>query len=432
MRMARTIGFSALAACVLLVPVAGYGAGFALFEHGARAVGLGGAFGATADDPTAIYFNPAGIAFLQGTQFAVGVEPITESATFSGANPYPGQGYSVDMKKQIFLPPHAYLTGELTPDLHWGIGAFAPFGLGTWWPSDYAGKYITKRVDLKTYNINPTLSYKVTENLALAVGVDYYYSALDLTRSLGAINPYTQQLSEIGQVHLYTDYKGGFGWNVGLLGKLDGGFSIGATYRSNVKIDYTGKASFIQFTTGHPDFDAIVATQVPFGSKPTAKTSIKYPDEVRVALAWHGAKLGVEADVVRQGWSSFKNLPIDLVGYPALSETRPENYKDSNCYRLGVEYKASPALAWQFGVLEDKTPVPTESVSPLLPDADRKGASVGASFSLSPKTRLDVSYMYLPFKERNTTEGTVHNSDNYEGTYKTKANLVGITVVHQF
>jgi long-chain fatty acid transport protein len=429
MRMSRRIGLSALAGCLLLVPAVSHGAGFALFEHSARAVALGGAFGATADDPSAIYFNPAGIAFLQGTQFAGGVYFITESSTFNGANPYPGQGYTVDMKKQIFYPPHLYLTGELTPELHWGIGVFAPFGLGTWWPNDYAGKYITKRVDLKVFDVNPTLSYKVTDHLALAAGVDYFYSALDLTRSIGAINPYTQQAAEVGQVHLYTKWKGGFGWNVGLLGKLDGGFSVGATYRSNVKLNYTGNASFTQFSTGYPDFDAIVATQVPFGKKPSATTSIKYPDEVRFALAWHGSAVGIEADVVRSGWSSFKDLPIELTGYPQLSEVRPENYKDSNCYRLGLEYKVSPTWAWQVGVLYDKSPVPTESVSPLLPDADREGASVGASYAFSPNTRLDVSYFYLKFKTRDT--GGI-NYDNYEGTYKTTANLFGFTVVHRF
>ena len=55
MRMARRIGLPVLVAFLLLAPTSSFGAGFALFEHGARAVGLGGAFGATADDPTAIY-----------------------------------------------------------------------------------------------------------------------------------------------------------------------------------------------------------------------------------------------------------------------------------------------------------------------------------------------------------------------------------------
>jgi long-chain fatty acid transport protein len=428
MRKARVIWLSALAVC-LLAPASSFGAGFALFEHGARAIALGGAFGATADDPTAIYYNPAGLAFQSGTEYAVGVYFITETAKFHGDNPYPGDDYSVEMKKQIFYPVHLYLAGQLTPNLHWGVGVFNPFGLGTWWPSDYAGKYLSKRVDLRVFDINPTLAYRLSDNLAVAAGVDYFYSNLDLTRSIGVMNPYTQQLAEVGQVHLYTDFKGGWGWNAALMAKLGGGLSFGASYRSNVEIKYKGKASFLQFATGYSDFDAIVATEVPFGTQPEGETKIKYPDEVRLALAWHGQKWGIEGDWVRMGWSSFKDLPITLPDYPLLSETRPENYEDSDTYRLGIEYKASPDLWWQIGGLVDRTPVPTESVSPLLPDAERKGFSVGASFGLTPNTRLDVSYFYLKFKDRST--GGI-NPDGYEGTYKTTANLFGFTLVHRF
>jgi long-chain fatty acid transport protein len=431
MRKARFLGLSALAACLLLAPASSFGAGFALFEHGARAVALGGAFGATADDPTALYYNPAGIAFQNGTSFAVGAYFITESSTFSGDNPYPGAGYSVDMKKQIFYPPHAYITGELTKDLHWGIGMFAPFGLGTWWPNDYAGKYISKRVDLKVFDINPNLSYKLSDNFAVAVGVDYFYSNLNLTRSIGVVNPYTQQVAEVGQVHMYTDFTGGFGWNAALLAKLEGGVSVGASYRSKVKINYTGNASFLQFPSGYADFDAIVATQVPFGKQPTAKTGVDYPSEARLALAWHGSKVGIEGDVVKQGWSSFKDLPITLPDYPLLSSVRYEGYKDCYAYRLGFEYKSSPEWAFQLGVLYDKTPVPTESVSPLLPDADRKGISIGTTFALSPKTDLQIGYLYLRFSDRSTL-GVNPNPDGYEGTYKTTANLLGFTLVHRF
>ncbi len=431
MREARVIWLLAVAACLLLTPASGFGAGFALFEHGARGVALGGAFGATADDASAIYYNPAGLGFQTGTQFAGGVYFITESVTFSGSNPYPGQGYSVDMKKQIFFPVHLYMEGDLAPNLRWGVGVFTPFGLGTWWPNDYAGKYISKRVDLRVFDINPNLAFKLSDNLSLAVGVDYFYSNLDLTKSLSsqAVNPYTQQVAEIGQVHLFTDFKGGWGWNAALLAKLGGGFSFGAGYRSNVEISYEGKASFLQFSTGNPDFDAIVATQVPFGKEPRATTKIKFPDEVRLGLAWHGQKWGIEGDWVRMGWSSFKDLPITLPDYPLLSSVRYEGYQDSNTYRLGIEYKASPDLWWQIGALLDRTPEPTRAVSPLLPDAERKGASIGASFGLTQKTRLDVSYLYLKFKDRST--GGV-NDDAYEGTYKTTANLFGFTVVHTF
>jgi hypothetical protein len=67
--------------------------------------------------------------------------------------------------------------------------------------------------------------------------------------------------------------------------------------------------------------------------------------------------------------------------------------------------------------------------SPLLPDADRKGISLGASIALSAKTRLDISYLYLRFSDRSTEGG---DPDGYNGTYKTTANLLGFTLVHTF
>ncbi len=410
---------------VSLVPVLASGAGFALFEHGARAVALGGAFGATADDPSALYYNPAGIAFLDGTQAAFGAYFITESSTFNGANTFPGQGYSVDMKKQIFYPPHLYVTGHPGGSVAWGIGVYAPFGLGTWWPSDYAGKFISKRVDLKVFNLNPNVAFKLSDNAAFAVGADYYYSSLSLTKSLGVINPYTQDVAEVGQVHLKADFTGAWGWNAAFLGKLGGGWSLGASYRSAVKTEYNGNASFIQFPTGNADFDQILDAQIPFGQKPTAKTAIHYPWEGRVGLAWHGQAVGIEADVVRQGWSSFYSLPILLPDYPMLSSVRPEQYKNSNTYRLGIEYRTSPKFSWLFGLLYDETPVPTGSVSPLLPDSTRRGISAGFSWMVGPRTQFDVGYLHLPFGKR-STQG--QDQDNFNGNYNTRAELLGFTL----
>ena len=77
------------AGAVLLVPALVFGNGFALFEHGARGVAMGGAFCAIADDATAGYYNPAGLAFLEGTQAAAGAFLITESSVFEGDNPFP-------------------------------------------------------------------------------------------------------------------------------------------------------------------------------------------------------------------------------------------------------------------------------------------------------------------------------------------------------
>jgi long-chain fatty acid transport protein len=419
------------AAATVLVPALALGAGFALYENSARAVGMAGAFGATADEPSAAYYNPAGLAFLDGFQIQGGFFLIKETSKFYGANPYPGEGYTVKMENQIFFPLHLFATGPLAENLRWGVAVYSPFGLGTWWPDEYAGKFLSKRVDLKLFNVNPNLAYKLSDNFAVAVGFDYYLSKLSLTKSLPYMNPYTQTVAEIGQVHLFTDdFKTGTGWNAGFLAKLGAGFSLAATYRSEVKIKYDGaRASFIQFPTGYADFDAIIAGALPFGEKVTGETEIKYPKEVRYALAWHNDRWTIEGDMVRVGWKSFQRLPITLYDYPQLSSVAEEGYKDANTYRLGAEYRSSDRWAWQLGVLKDETPQPAFSVSPLLPDADRWGYSVGVAWNVSPQLRLEASWLHLPFKDR-STEG--ENLDNYNGEYKTTADLVGFGLVYKF
>jgi long-chain fatty acid transport protein len=418
-----------LLAVVGLVPGTVLGAGFALFEHGARAVAMGGAFGAIADDVTAGYFNPAGLAFQKGTQVAMGGFMIQFGSDFKGANPYPGAGYTAKQEDQIHTPAYLYAAGDLTNELRWNISVNTPFGLGTWWADDFAGRYITKRTDLKVVNFNPNLAYRVGDVLAFGLGVDMYMAKVDLTKSIGVINPYTQTVAEVGQAHVYAKQQMGWGWNAGVLAKLQGGFSLGLTYRSTVKVDMKGETSFVQFATGHADFDQIIATQIPFNKNPKTTTSITFPSEYRVALAWQGEKWTAELDWQRQGWDTFKNLPITIEGYAALSSVRPENYQNSDCYRLGFEWKKSAKVSFQFGGLYDKSPVPDTSVSPMLPDADRRGISAGFSYAFTGKTRLDVGYLHLMFPER-STKGL--DGDNFNGKYQNRAELLGFTLSHSF
>ena len=196
-----------------------------------------------------------------------------------------------------------------------------------------------------------------------------------------------------------------------------------------MKVDYEGEASFIQFATGYADFDAIVASQIPFGQQPTGKTTIDYPSETRLGLAWHGQKWGVEADAREDGLEQLRGAADHAARLPCALVGARRELRGLHTYRLGIEYKHSPKISWQFGGLYDPTPVPIESVSPLLPDADRWGVSLGATIALSVKTELQIGYLYLKFKDR-STEGV--DPDGYDGTYKTTANLLGFTLVHRF
>lgn len=104
-----------------------YSNGFQINEQGAKALGMGGAFVAQADDPSAVYFNPAGITQLEKFQFSIGISPITPSATFKSDQ----TGKDTDAKKQTFYIPNFYATLKMTDSLSFGLGAFSNFGLAT-------------------------------------------------------------------------------------------------------------------------------------------------------------------------------------------------------------------------------------------------------------------------------------------------------------
>jgi len=422
------------AAVLLLVPSLTWGAGFAIFEHGNRAMAMGGAFTAVADDPSAIYWNPAGLAFQDnhGKKFELmaGATFITASQDFYGQDPFPGKGYTSTQKDQIFYPPHVHFVWHINDRFTLGVGTFTPFGLGTWWPANFAGRFISKRVDLRTFDVTPNLAIKLSDWLAVSVGVDYFVGQIDLTTGIGAINPFTQQLADIGQVHMYTDgmSNDAWGYNASIFAKLSDHWTAGVLYRSTVDLDYDGYGSFSQFATGFPEYDAAVAGLLPFGQKIPLKTKIKYPDFWSIGFAWTGEKWTFSMQYNRQGWSTFDSLPITFPTHPELSEVVKEGYEDSNQYRIGFEYRASKTWAFQGGVLYDETPQPPASMSPLLGDGNRNGISFGVSW-IHDTWRLDIGDLYLFVQDRSTNG---RSFDGYDGRYQTSANLIGASVTVSF
>src|SRR5512134_574993 len=106
--------------------------GFRLPEAGAKAMGMGFAFTAQADDPSAIYFNPAGIVQLEGQNVKVGVTYVKENGgEFTGVTPLTGGVTQSETQKDLdFYIPNLFWTRKASPKLAYGVGVFAPFGLG--------------------------------------------------------------------------------------------------------------------------------------------------------------------------------------------------------------------------------------------------------------------------------------------------------------
>jgi len=415
-----------LAVCVALVwTSAAFASGFQINEHGAKAMGMGGAFVAQASDPSAIFFNPAGIGFLQGFRASLGATLIMPTTTHTS----PG-GVATDMESQIFYPPNAYVTYGLPSGWSFGLGFFAPYGLGTEWPTDWSGQRLAVKADLQSFYINPVVAYHPTENLSIGVGFSYIFSNVSLTRRVNLptvpVNPTD------GTVELDAD---GTSWDfsVGILYKPAKVWSIGASYRHSAEVDYEGTATFSNMPT----------LTTPIGSIPLApyfpggigKTMIQLPNQ-----GWLGVAVTpvdpftLEADFQWTRWSTYESLAIDMpvgpvfppAGRPLQGPTTSvKDWYDVFIARLGGEYRWEK-VALRLGVIYDFSPQPARTVEPLLPDADRWEGTIGLGFNLSKNLAVDVAYQYILFNDRTVTTPPTE----FPGTYESTANLFGLSLTY--
>src|SRR5260370_1159750 len=384
---------------------------------------MGGAFAATADDPTAIFYNVAGLAQQRHFAFSEGGTIINFANEFTGDPNDPiTSGTKAQYRSHTFFPPNGYVIMPIGQNLTFGVGLFTPFGLRTNWQEPYVGRYISRDANVKTLSVEPALAWQTSDGrFALGGGAEYRRSHISLNRNNLAYNPFNQRIADVANAYLTSKWDNAWGWNVGVLFKPNSNWRIGASYRAEMTIDYKGDAKFTQILTGNPIFDALVAQGLPPNQPIT--TSINFPGTAIVGLAHTNGTWDVEGDITRTTWSRFKTLDIAFPQQPALNLTRPQNWKDTYSYRLGTNHRASSNWDVRFGVLYDKNPQPTEGVGPLLPDADRLGATFGVGYHHGTLV-LDATEFALHFKRR-STDGI--NLDAFNGTYRTDANLLTIT-----
>jgi long-chain fatty acid transport protein len=288
------------------------GAGFSIFEQGAKAMGMAGAFTAQADDGSAMFHNIAGIAFTEDTLIQGGLTVIAVKGTqFQGFDPFPGSSASSEMNDLTFFPLHGYYLKRLNKSLTFGLGANSPFGLATQWldNDNFSGRFISLRAELITLDINAGLGWKVNDNFSLGLGAIVRFSQLELLRRVPVINPATFTATDSASALLESDLEQGFGWNAGLLHKVNNRFSWGFTYHSEIEVEYDGDAQFTQIATGNPVLDALVAGNIPFGQEVPISTAIDFPDQAILGVAIGLTnRLLVEVDYGWTGWSSFDQL----------------------------------------------------------------------------------------------------------------------------
>lgn len=406
-----------------------HAAGFALIEQNAS--GLGNAYAgqaASAQDASTIFFNPAGMGLLPDSQLVVAGNLIKPSAEFQngGSTAAPFQttlGDNGGDAGDLGFVPNLYYVHPVNDKLALGIGVNAPFGLKTEYDQTWMGRFQAVTSEVKTINVNPSLSYKLNDTVLLGVGLNAQYIDAKLTNMVnysalagGALGNNLQGLAKVKG----DDY--GWGYNLGALFNL-GDTRIGITYRSEIDYKLEGNVSFANVPAPMAANPLLQAGPV------TAEVTL--PASASLSL-FHKLNPGVEllADISWTGWSSFDALTVRRTSGSVVSSTT-ENWQDSWRYSLGVTWHQNAAWTWRVGVAYDETPVEDAYRTPRIPDNSRTWVALGGQYRLSGQSALDFGYAYL-FVGDASINSAVAGAGRLQGSYDNSVNILSAQYTYTF
>jgi long-chain fatty acid transport protein len=383
------------------------GAGFALIEQNAS--GLGNAYAgqaAVAEDASTIFFNPAGLTYVEGRQVVAAGHLIMPSAEFSDAGSTLAiRGDGGDAGVTAFVP-NFYYAMDVTPDLKFGLGVNAPFGLTTEYDDTWAGQVQAIKSDLKTVNVNPALGWRVNDRLSLGFGLNWQYIEAELTQGTGAaVNP--------PEARMEGD-DASWGWNIGVLWDIDGFNRLGIAYRAAIDHSLEGKLKT------PPGRHAGICRRRDAGQR--------VPQLLAPTLAGLGVARRPDLDRVEQLRETRCRQEI------GRCRAQPHSRDVGKRVALfpGPDLSPQPGmdLALRPGLRRNPR-CPTRPIArPGFPTPIACGSQWAASTRFSPKAAVDFGYAQLFVKDAHIVH--VNNGTLLRGNYDSRIDILGAQYTHSF
>jgi len=384
------------AGSILVYSLAAGGAAEAADAFGIRAqstyfTGLANAGAAAGGDVSSVLWNSAATAVAPGfnssssyTAYVVTLDQRATDGLFVDA----GLPVTADSGTNTVAASSVY-TYQINDQFYAGLALNAPFGIVTKPDRYWAGSPFASTERVFSFDINPTLAYKVTPTLSVGVGVQALYYQVRLAQGS---NPLA--LNTPANAFRADDW--GIGATAGVLWEAVPGTFVGLGYRSSVSLDLEGS-----FRGYAPYLDPTGANLI----YTRAKLSQTLPDQVTASLR-HTVSPGflLLGTVQWENWSRFGDHAITS---PLGTVNRINfNYRDSWSVSVGAEYQYSPDITVRAGVAYDVAPITDFERDSAVPDSNDVVVSVGGSYRWSDSIRVDVAYAHVFFEDANWCIGS--------------------------
>ena len=402
-----TLKLAAAATLSAALSSAAVAGGFMLTEQ--SVAGLGRAYagaGIVGDDLSAVWYNPAGMSLLSGTAVQMGavvadldLEVTTNrSATFDNGR----NGTKENGRKHGVPIPNMYLVHQIKDDMWFGLGITVPFGMATEYDNNWAAADKGMNAEVKVFDINPNVAFKLTDTLSFGAGVSLQYVTAQFESRSGrdALNV---------RARLNAD---GWAWggNFGFMWQPTETVRVGLAYRSQVNHKADGDLK-TEVSSGSRLIDSFKSND--------GHAEMSAPHVITLTGTWKATEdLRLSALARWTNWSSFKDLPIsgtslyratataqyvathngmgDLVSNPSNKTAPTYNWKDSWLFTVGADYDINEQVTVRGGVGYEISPVDDDKYrSATIPDTDRLWLSLGATWHASKNLQGDFGIAYL-------------------------------------
>ena len=445
------------------------GTGFQINENSASSLGNAFAGGAAfTDDVSAMWWNPAALSYFPRAQGAAALHIITPSIKFNNSaslpaanQPLGGDGGNAGGTNFV---PNLYVSVPINPQLTFGLGVNAPFGLVTEYDDGWLGRYQALKSEIKTINVNPALSWRVTPQFAIGVGVNYQYLDATFTQNVnysGALltaaagppvnaTPGSPTFNAIALATPGLDSKlsvtgddSAWGWNIGLAWDVTPQFRLAAGYRSEMKYDVTGNADFsnptVSLPPGTPPTLAATIGALSAGINNLRlydrgiTSDVTIPQIANFSVHWQlDPQWELMADAQWTGWSSIPELKFVPTDGSSLGAV-PLNWDDTWKIAVGTSYRYNNQWKARFGVAFDQTPV-TNDPTVRLPDSDRWWLAIGGEYKWTPNWKFDAGFVYI-FADSpsfNQNQGSTAANGLVNGSYDVSTTIFSLQATYTF
>ena len=394
--------------------------GFDTGPQGARVLGLGGASTAYINSIAGLSTNP-GLLGQWGdslTRLSFGGIGQIRRASFVGQDTYQRTNQELAIQPGGYF----YATRGISQRVSLGLAITTPYGYHTKWPSTWEGRSVVQESQLNTYFVQPTVGFKLNNNLSAGVGFVYAYGKYSQHSALGQYDNAAAQTQR-------SSTGSGIGFNVGLYGRTGDNLAFGISYRSGVQLKMNNGTTT---NTGIPDRDVFL-----YPAASDFKTQLNLPSTLSVGIADRiMPKLLLTFDFALSGWSTLDSLKLDVAASgstPARHISTPRRYEDALAFRIGTEYQASSKLTVLGGLHYDESPIRDEYINPEFIDANRIGASAGFSYQFAPHLALEAAYSFDYGQLRTArTNQSQERVSNVSGTYRSVTHAASVGVAMAF